>query len=66
MVEYVCLGVGGLGSRYITRNPIYLIELLNFLNRPLLGNWPRDYLELNLTLEMPNLHIIKDMMNGYD
>ncbi len=27
------------------RESIYLIVLLNFLNRPLLGNWPTDYLD---------------------
>ena len=27
------------------RDSIYLIVLLNFLNRPILGNWPTDYKE---------------------
>ncbi len=28
---------------YVMRDSIYLTELLNFLNRPLLDNWPTDY-----------------------
>ena len=47
MVEYVCLGIWAL--EYMMRDSIYLIVLLNFLNRPLLGNWPTDYMQSETT-----------------
>ncbi len=52
MAEYVCLGLGALDYHgapcevardNMMRDSIYLIELLNFLNRPLFGYWPTDY-----------------------
>ncbi len=33
----------GKEAPYMMRDSIYLIKLLNFLNRPLFGYWPTDY-----------------------
>ncbi len=43
--------------------PFTLIKLLNVLNRPLLGNWPSDYMEIRHS-SFPNINGVQYTLNS--